>query len=365
MKLINFSFMIYFSSVFSIYGIQIDYQQANKNDPKLLELGQVPRGKGILVWMKNAAMEPSMIYEGKQRGKGFSEPFSNALILELRKFKIPVYVDYFTTAKGGFYRKTPGYTVCGTSSVSYRRYRQSFLTLSEQKFRAEGFDNKFTLISIPIRITYPVTLIGIAQKKRQLFSKHLWKNTDIYNIKSILDDANLYTTHITDQASIINQFIFDKNGNLYPQYKKRVYDFVASNSIQITLMLNANRMDYADMRFDINFHAKKINIPEEKIQFAYASQVHPDTITSEDYYLGFLRCNSDDLQLIKRIMEIINPVIKNNRTNREFWEKVLKQFAIDFQVPYESPDTFYFTKDSMKMKKEMDSGKFDLYHFTK
>lgn len=93
----------------------IDDEKANINDQKLLALNKVHLGNAALVWMKNTAFKPMHFYQGALLGKGWNEAIINSYILSLRKEKVPVYVDYFTNAKMGFYRKNPAHVVCGAS----------------------------------------------------------------------------------------------------------------------------------------------------------------------------------------------------------------------------------------------------------
>lgn len=338
--------------------IPIDYQLANKNDPKHLALGQVPRDKDIYIYAKIAAIEPMMIYESTLRGKGWAEPFINSFILELKKEKIPVYVDYFTTAKVEFYRTTSGYSMCSGKNMSVNNYKNKLAELKKNQYK---YNDKFTLYSNINFISLPIGPMGISSKKRKLFEKHLWKNSLIYNILSILEDPSLYTIQITNQASMIAGNIYeDKKRIILDKYKKRVYDFVASNSIQVPLMLNANRMDYADLTYSGgDFYLKKLKIPDEKVKFAYASSVHPDLIEKDNYRVSLISCQGYKLDKLKKIINIINKMNDKTRTNFIFWEQVLQQFSKDMQIPYLSPLDFSGTKYNFIFKKEIDRGDFD------
>lgn len=333
----------------------IDYTKANINTQKY---SQVP--KGVLLWLKTAALEPLNIYQGQLRGHGWAEPLDNLAVLALRKEKIPVYVDYFTNAKRNFYFNNPGYITCGARVKTWKNYQKSYNDLKQNDFK---FNNKFELWANPNHMYSAISIIGIGAKKRHLFSKHLWKNTNVYNIKSILDDPELYTTQITGQASSLSQYIYvdpPRNYTIFPQYKKRVYDFVASNAIQITLMLNAGRMDYADMLFTGDFHVKKLKISEKNILLAKQSHVHPDTFTKDDLLLDFNICRGDNLSDLQKYIKIINESQKKIRGDILFWNAVLKQYSIDMDLPYVSPKDFDFTKEAIKYKKELDAGEFDL-----
>lgn len=335
----------------------LDDKTANTNDPKLVALQQVPKGKDALLFSKGAAYEPAFIYEGALRGKGYLENEVNIFILELKKKKIPVYVDYFTSSKNVFYKLTPGFKICAMQFRSLGKYKKIIQELTESKYQHEG---KFMLNSFPYFVSGPTRTIGIAQKKRHLFSKHLWSNTNIYNIESLINDSNLYTTKITDRSTAIGRFIFDKNYNIKEIYKKRVYDFVASNAIQITLMLNANRMDYAETGFENDFYAKQLKIGEDKIQFAEISFIHPKDFSIDENFVYYIECRGDNLKELELYISTINSVMKKFRGNYKFYEKVLKKFSQDLKIPYVAPEDFYGTKYTIKFKKEFDKGFFDL-----
>lgn len=335
---------------------QLDFTMANKNRRSY---DQVPKGE--LIWIKYSAGEPIYIYEGPLRGHGWIEQLDNAFINTIRAKGIAVYVDYFTPAKEMFYRDTPGYIACGNFNRSVKFYKNLYKTAKKNQFK---YKNKFEFYALPHHLWSPLGVIGIAKKKRHLFAKHLWPNTNVYNVKSILDDPNLYTTQITNTASSIREYVYlnsHTNLTIRPEYKKRVYEFVASNSVQITLMLNAGRMDYADMLFTNDFYVKQLKLPADSIEFATQSNVHPDLLSKNDVHVEFLVCNGDNLEQIKNYVRIINPIIQKLRGNNHFWKTVLKQYFIDIDQPYISPEEFYYTKEAIRYKKELDNGDFDAY----
>lgn len=356
MVAIIYFFLIHFNLIHASNYIELDYEKANKN---IRNYSQVPKNE--LIFIKYAAIEPVYFVEEPLRGKGWNEPLDNQIILGLRKHE-SVYVDYFTDAKEGFYRKTDGYEVCGYFSRTFGFYKKLF---KESKKRKNFFHNKKELFSIPAILSPVYAIAGFAKEKRHLFEKHKFDGSDYYNIKSILNDKHLYTAQVTGQGGILKELIYiDPHLDLRikPIYAKRIYDFVASNSIQLTLMLRANRMDWADMSWSIDFYANKLGIDSSVVSFNKVSIKNPKDFTFDDILMSFVVCNGKDLSQLKKRIGIINNVIKNVRQDDTFWERVMRNFAKHTQTSYVPPEEFYQTKEMIDKKKELNQGVFDLYH---
>lgn len=340
-------------------SIEIDYVKANKNT-KVYE--QVPQG--VLIWTKFQANEPQQIFSDNLRGRGWLEPLENHSILSLRKAGHEVNVNYLTTAKTLSYLDPAvegKYEMCGIRTRPFKTYKfMKDKLIKEHSMKR----NNYSKLSIPVLILSPVERFAILPDKAHLIQPYLWPGTQIYNVKAILDDTRLKTAVIKSTYTAIKQYIYndwttDGNQELKKIYKFRVYEFVASNADQITLMLNGRRMDYAQMD-DGNFFMKKYKIPEEKIKFYEYSKVHPNQFTIDDKIIIFYLCNGPDSTILKKRISIINQSLKEVRTNYEFWKKVMDQFHLDTKSPLIDPKETYDLKEHFKLKNQIDQGMFDL-----
>lgn len=329
-----------------------DYTLANKN---ISRYDQVPENEIIMA--KHQALEPAAFFQGPMRGHGYDEPNININIMSLRNAGFKVYVDYFTHAKIQFYHLAPKYTIC----VSNLRSRQILKQLVEEsKLTNKKKGEKKILYSYARTLRSPYGTIAVLKTNMHKFTKHLYPGTNIYNFKAILDDPDLYTVQVKDAHSgLLNYIYADKNkSNIKLEYKKKVYEFVASNSVQLILMLKGRRMHWADNTVigDFYIHQLKLTNLIETIPY---SHVHPDQLTIDDTQVLYTRCSGPNLSKLEKVIKIINENAKKSRLNEEFFTSVNKQYAKDFNLPYIGPKEFYHTKESFRYKEELEKGVFD------
>lgn len=327
----------------------LDYTKANKNTKVYEQVSQ-----NVLIYSKYQAIEPRHFSDNPLRGKGFMEPVLNEIILKMRENKIEVYVDYFTSAKFGFYARTPGYEICGSANRTFRQYKKFI----KQKYHG----SKLLYVGRPLFFLSAVGTVAFGQKKRNLFAKHLWPRTNIYNTKSLLDDPELFTAQITASGTIIKEYIYTNTTDniLIPKYRKNVYDFVASNAFQIPMMLKGKRFDWIDITTMSDFFIKKLNIGADIISLAPISNTHPDTHSIDDIIVTFPFCVGVHRNKMEMYIKLINEIVVKRRTNLNFWKAVLHNFAQDMEIPNDPPENFYYTKTMVEWKKEIDKGEFDL-----
>lgn len=334
--------------------IPVDYIVGNINT-KYFE--QVP--KKVLIWGKYQAMEPMYMYARKDRGKGWQEPFENYLILELRQ-RETVFVDYFTAAKNVFYREEKNYEICNGIARS-KKSNDEFL--NQLKKDGHLVNGKYVVLSKALILTPSIGRFAILKEKLGHMEKHKYKESDIYNLKSIIDDPLLYTVEILGFISGITDYIYnDKNRYLLgikEQYKKRVYPFVASSAEQLLLMLQARRMHWVDMHLLGEFHMKQLNIDPNKVVFRYYSKKHPKDLNNDDIIVQNFRCFGHNLKQTQNRIKIINEITEKARTNYSFWQTVLKNYATQFALEYIPPESFFDIRENFSMKKELESGVFD------
>lgn len=344
--------LLYIITLLFSIDFEVDFIKANKNQEKFYA---VPTN--YLIFHKIQAIEPIYFSDGAARGYGWVEPLDNSFIYSIRSTGIKIYVDYFTHAKNRFYLNTPGYEICSLGKATKQKYDARNKKLLDLKFKEHS---KYTILSIPSRISPPIGLLGILPEKISAIEKYKFPGTNVYNIKSIVDDPDLYTAQIQDMmVTEIARYIYDQDAFIKKQYKKRVYEFVASNAHQLTLMLRAKRMHYVDLTIFRDFYAKKFNIKNDKIVFVDIAHVHPNSFTDNDLLLSYHYCTGKNLSKLKKVMSIINEQTKNLRTNNNFWHKVLAQWAKKHEVPYQSPSEFYGLSENFKRKAQIDQGFFD------
>lgn len=327
----------------------LDYSMANKNTKGY---DQVPQNE--LIVAKYQAAGPRYFSDFPLRGKGFIEPLINEMILKLRANKIDTYVDYFTTAKFGFYLSNPSYEICAGSTRTLLQYKN----LLKQKQQGP----RLYYYGIPYYLLPAVGVVALGQKKKHLYSKHLWPNTDVYNTKSLLNDPDLFTAQITASTSSIKEYIYLNEIDsmiLRPEYKRNVYDFVASDAIQIPLMLKGKRMDWVDMSMFNDFYIKKLKIGPEEIILAPLSNSHPNSLSINNIKVVFPFCVGKNHKIMSQALKVMNDISKKRRTNLKYWTAVIKQYAKDMDIPYQDPQLFYYTKTNFEWKKELDRGDFD------
>lgn len=333
-------------------GEELDYKSANINSKVYF---QVPKGE--LLFPKTSAAAPHWFDTLPLKGLGWQEPFQNKMIEDLRKVEKFVYVDYFTVSKSRFYLQNPGYNICLGFARTYNQYKNAKVSFHQKKM----FD-KNSYVTIP-HIFYPFTgYIGISPKKFPLFEKHLWQKTSVYNLESLLNDPNLYTVQITGTGSMIKPFIYqhsELNNTLKAQYKKRVYDFVASDAFQLPLMLQGKRMDWVDITAQQDYYFKKLKIDPKSYILAPVSIKHPDSFIEEDFRVMYFICLNDNNKQLEKIGRTLDKTIKQYRTDLKFWDKVLKDFAKHTQTKDEKVEDFFFTQTMVKLKKKIDQGAFD------
>lgn len=334
--------------------IEIDYTKANKNK----EYERVPQN--ILVWAKYQAVEPVFMHSGPLRGHGFFEPYQNNLINSIRNSGIETYVNYFTVAKTYYYAQSNKYFICRDMNRPFSVYKKYIEDTVKNNFKLM---NKYQLFSIPINLRPPLSLLAVNAAKQKLFEKHMYPSSQIINIKSLINDPNLKTIQIEGMASGIMPYIYnhpEKDRTIKAKYKSHVYEFVASDTIQMVEMLNGFRMDYFDAQFSEDFHWNMLKKKKIEIKFLQYSHKEPSSITFDDYYVNVNRCEGEDLGKLKKVIQIINDRIVKMRGNYSFWSKVLKQFSIDTKTNYQPPEIFFFTKETFINKRKIQEGFFDI-----
>lgn len=291
------------------------------------------------------------------------EPLINILINSTRKSGISTYVDYFTTAKFAFYNAQDGYENCSPTYGHWTLYKNIQERLKKHNYQNMANPNKFTVVSIPFAFSPAIGKFAINAKRINDIEKYKYKGTQIYNLKAILDDETLKTIQIQDQSSAIWRYVYPKNWQaespIIKEYRKRVYRFVSSESIQVTLMLRGNRMDWTDMTLTNDFHLKILGIGEDTIKYLDFSHVPPIQNTEDFMQMSLMRCVGTDLNKLQIIIKTINHQIRKYRTNKVFWSQVLMNFSKDFNLPLESVEDFYHTKEAFIRKKQIDQGYFD------
>lgn len=341
--------------------ITVDYIKANKN-PKRYDV--VPQ-KPTLIWGKFQAFEPQYMFEGPLRGKGWIEPFDNDFINQLRMNKIETYVDYFTTAKTSYYYGTSNkYEICNWTAEQFKLQKKLY---TSTKFKKDKISGLYYVLSIPAIFLPAEGIFGVNASKLAYIEKHKYPGTNYYSIEKLINDSNLYTAHTMGIASGILQYAFsdfDKNYSMIkPYYKKRVYEFVASNAEQITLMLKARRMHWVDMTYYGDYFAKKYGLTEKDIVFLKYSHEHPNNIGPEDFSISQINCTGEDLNKLINIINIINERIKKIRTNEKFWIEVMRIYSKNLNIPYKEPSDFYWIKENFNRKIEIDKGSFDFFKY--
>lgn len=323
------------------------------------QYSQVPQNE--LIFAKKQAVEPMYFYKGKLKGLGWVEALEKEIILDLRRSKFDVYVDYFTPAKTGFYLSKKQYILCTLTNTEINRYRRSL----------RPSNDSYILKSIPFLFFTNTPKFAILKNKIPYIEKYKYPGTQIYNIKNILDDENLKTIQVEKMTSSIFRYIYEdlyfqdrnsftKEAFLKKNYKKRIYQFVASDAFQIPLMLQGERMDWVDLLIWSDFYFKKLDISSSKISILNYSIENPK-LPYEDtsFKIATIVCKGKSKIDIHNIIDRVNNIIKKYRTNLVFWTKVLKDFARDTETSYESPMEFERLMINFKLKKEIDAGKFD------
>lgn len=351
--------MIYFYQVFIFllgmnlyaHAFQKDeyYTNANKNRKQFY---QVP--KNYLIFAKYQGVEPHWLYKGELRGKGNLEPLFDELILTLRKNNIDTYTDYFTPAKSTFYRTDPQFEICNISGSNFEKYKRAT--------KMSYVSGKYHSNSIPHLIRPAIGFFGILSSKTSSIEKYKYPGTQVYSVKGILDDPNLYTVQVKNMSSEISSYVYEnQHTDVSPLYKRRVYEFVASDGIQVTLMLQGRRMHWVDLRQYEDYFLKKLKIGPETIAYLPYSHKNPLEFTDEDLRVSFFNCNGpmNSKNKIDKIIKILNSVIKKRRTDLDYWTKNLKAFHKADQSPYVPPSESSNLKLNFERKKEIDEGKFD------
>lgn len=330
--------------------IEIDYTKANKNHP---EYEQVPQK--TLLWHKYQAQEPLFFPTRPLKGRGSMEPLSNEIILSLRKHGIETYVNYYTSAKAMFYSITPNYEVC-TWRMSEKKNYQNIAA----ELKLKGDEGKKVNATIPFLFLPSLGRFMVLNTKLNDIKKYLYSGSkDVYNFKDLILDENLKTVIIVGAGSVMSSYVRGKNQILLPQLKKRVYEFVPSEAIQLTLMLNGKRMDWVDMTFYGDYDAKKLGLSQKMSLLNYTNNIDPSQLSRENDKVMFYLCLGDNSAKINKIINIANESIKKLRTNKAFWTSVLRQFAIDTKSDYIAPEDYYYTKLAMKYKTDIDAGLYD------
>lgn len=344
-------FVLYFSANI-LSGHEAPFANIEDGNKKTKKYNQVPNDE--LIFEKLQAQEPAYFYSGSLRGKGHNELYANILISELKKNNIPVYVDYFTSAKAEFYDMTEKYQTCSRMTLEFKQYKQYFSN--------KRMYNKHLVIAVPHVIRSPYGKIAIHKDKINQVKKHFFKDTKIVNIKSLINDDQLKTTQLIGEYSGIAEHIYPNylsNGTISQKFKKHVYEFVASDGIQIPLMLNGRRMDYAEMTRSNDYYINKLNFQNTLFLYDYSS-LNPNQINLDNYIVDFYMCLGTDLKKLKKVIDIFSKKAKELRTNQDFINYILKKFHNDTNTPYVPAENNPFYKEMIILKKEIDSGYFDV-----
>lgn len=369
-------YIIFFKFLLKSHAIDTNFDDlVKKTFANNKKYDQVP--KNVLIFARYASVEPLYFSSGPFKGHGPTEYKLNFMIQKLREQGIEVYVDYFTPAKASiFYEKQEGYEICRPVSRFYEYYI-NFLNKLKRNFNQE--DGKFKIHSLPYMIESTQAMLLIRKEDLTKYEKHLFKNSYFYNIKSILDDESLKTIQITGMSSRIRDFIYEKyDANiLKKKYKFRVYDFVASDGMQIPLMLRGFRMDWVDSSISRDYNMNIVNIDSlEKIENCknkpncnpgftsqlmpiFALSQAPGIISNDNINLATIRCSGNNLKKLKKIMKVINTEIKRQRQDKKIIEKIHRAASLKRNVPYESLEKDPYAIDYLKNFKKLKDGEYD------
>lgn len=284
------------------------------------------------------------------------------MINSIRSNGIPVYVDYFTPAKRSHYVSNEGYEICYTFFQSAKLYKALKTDLIKKNYK---YYDRFKIVSTPMLVLNPVATLGVLPNQLKNIDKYKFPNSEVYNLKGILDDPNLYTIQVKSMASPHHQFVYGKRSNslrepeLLKIYRKRVYEFVASNLDQVPLMLRGKRMHWTDLGPLPEYFIQKYKITPENFIQIKASAIAPQELKLDDELVYYNICVGQDFQKLQKIEKIINEKILKLRTNRLFWDQVVKDFAKNTNLKYQSLDDFSIRRETFKYEKELKAGLFD------
>lgn len=337
--------------------IEVDYVKGNINKRK--HYYQVPTDE--LLFIKYQALEPLFLFERKTRGQGVFDPLINAYVLNLRDNGVTTYVDYLTPAKAVFYQNHPNYDICRPILRSFNIYKDLVKENRKHDFKHEG---KFTDYSIPYNIGDKYGIFAMTTSKLKLIEKHKYPNTDIYNIKSLLDDEDFYTIQINNIGSAIVRYIYldgEAATKRNPKYSRdRVYEFVASTAEQITLMLKGRRMDWVDISAWGDYYIQKLGIKGNTMTVLKFSHVPPAELSINDYQINAMRCTMKKKDQLEKVMKLIDIQARKIRGNKDFFTKMLQNYSKKFNVPYVAPEDFFYTKGGFDKTYDLRRGDFDL-----
>lgn len=355
MKLLLFYLLLQYHLV---YSKDIDYINANINKKNYQ---QVP--KNVLIVGKYQAYGPGWLVEGELRGYGYEEAYYNTLINQLRLNEATigdVYVDYFTVAKHGFYRNNDGYEIC---SVRTRPFKQMKIIAKDQKINNYKYLNKYLLYSKAYAIQPHFGILAFRKKNSSRFDQFYFDNSKIINIRKLMNDESFKTIQVTNSAGVVREIAYTfghGEWKLIPSFKKRVYDFVSSNAVQITEMLKHDRMDWADFTFYGDYYAQKLNYMND-FTFVHFLLTPIHELTMDDLNTVYVFCVSENLSKLKKVMKIINTTIIKYRTNEVFWDEVSKKYTEKLKISPLKKEEMFSIKENFNYKTQLDQGIFDIF----
>lgn len=344
-----------FFFIFECFCQDTYYTNANINFKK--EYYQVPMDE--VIWSKFQAGEPHYFYKGPYKGKGWSEALDDKIILALRKENIKIYVDYFTTIKANaFYGANPNYTICSRFGEIYKNYKSV-------KNKNDVLQNKYAKLSIPLSIRWPIMQFAIRSNKVKTIQKYKYPHSNVYSVQSIINDPDLYTVYQSGTYTALTPYLFGvylgQNNVINPKYKKRVYEFVASDAIQLIMMLRGNRMHYVDMTQYYDYHIKLLKIQKDVMELFDYSHKDPREFIDDDLRVTafFCRAPIQNKKIVDNAINIIDREVKKYRTNLDFISKSFKQYLLNTNQKIVDYKDFPFFKLGLDYMQRLEKGDFD------
>lgn len=339
------------------FGQASYYTNANINFKK--NYYQVPTDE--IIFAKIQAGEPNFFYKGPYKGKGRSEALFDKIILALRKENIRTYVDYFTGAKvHDFYDLNPLYTVCSTNGTIYSDYKQN---KNKHDF---VIPDKYSHLAIPHSVRTPIMHFAIRTDKIPEIKEYQYPHSSVYSVKGIIHNPNLYTVYQMGSYSPISKYIFGVNSftsnlSMPPEFKKRVYQLVASDAIQMIMMLRGNRMHYVDMTQYFDYHINLLNIGKDVMQLLEYSHKDPKDFTDDDLRVSMFNCTGPlkNKKLIINTIKIINKEVKKYRTNVDFISTSFEKYLKDTNQKIINYKDYPLYKLGLDYMKRLENGEFD------
>lgn len=225
-------------------------------------------------------------------------------------------------------------------------------------------------MNLSIPLIFLKHAFNLVIKKNRNFNFANKKNITLNDLEGIIKLYLIGGLIMAQSSNPIHRIITEittiesQNPKMISIYSKKIYRFVASESNQLLEMLNAKRIDYYatfNEPNDIKYNIRLISEHNKHKDKIHENQfIEIPIIENTSFYHKLIACTNHPLN--NKVIKIVNSFIKKNRTNKIFWDKIMKKHMMSVFNEYNGIESIDYLKLNFSDKKKIDSGVYDILY---